>query len=242
MGNYKFLRFLRFDRRCNIKHSWPHCVPSFYWCKISFIGSLCFLQLLSCLHHYLLQLLLLPIYSSFVPWFFLLENLFFFCDSSPCTKININDIHICSDCLDISYGFPFRVWCILPLKHFLHLCKLRIVCHLMSIQTIDAASIWTILLTFLRLISSFCYYYNGLLLLLDFTHLHIVVVSPIVCTMFISLSWFCLWFYHVVDLDICGIESAFWASIGVIPFSHNRTSSLCICNVVCFILVVTILK
>ncbi len=118
LWNYTFLRFLRFYRRCSIKHSWPHCVPSFYWCRRSLIGSLCFPQLLNCLHHCLLQLLFLPIYNSFVlPWFYFLENLFFY-DSTPCSNINIDDIHIYSDCLHLSYGFPFQVWCIFPLKQF----------------------------------------------------------------------------------------------------------------------------
>lgn len=141
-----------------------------------------------CFHHYLVQLLLLPIYSNFVlPWFYFLKHLFFY-DSTPCSNINIDDIHICSDYLDLIYGFPLQVWCIFPLKHFLHLCKFRTVRHLMSIQTIDVASVWTIVLAFLRLIGSFCWYYNGLLLLLDSTHFHIVVVSPTICTIFTSLS------------------------------------------------------
>jgi hypothetical protein len=49
-------------------------------------------------------------------------------------------------------------------------------------------------------------------------------------------------FVVVVDLKIYGTNSAFWASTGVIPSSHKKTTSLCNYNTVCFIHVVAIFK
>jgi len=134
LGNCRFLKFMRFYRRCNIKHSQPHCVPSLYWwCRRSFINSLCFLQLLNCLYHYLLRFMLLfLIYNIFIlPWFFLLEYLLF-CDFAYCNNIHIYYIHIYSDCLNLDYRFPLWAWCIFPLEHFWHLYKLGTICHFIT--------------------------------------------------------------------------------------------------------------
>jgi hypothetical protein len=49
-------------------------------------------------------------------------------------------------------------------------------------------------------------------------------------------------FIVAVDLEIYGTNSAFWASTCVIPSSYSKITSLCNCNMVCFILVVAIFK
>ncbi len=79
------------------------------------------------------------------------------------------------------------------------------------------------------------------------------VVATMVCSLFflhVSTLWFvipqfvqCLSVFPVLlcvfagatCLILCGIDSAFLASIIVIPFSHNITASLCCCSVDRFI-------
>jgi hypothetical protein len=123
----------------------------------------------------------------------------------------------------------------------LHLCKIWIVYHLMSIQTIDMTCIRSILLNILIMINSLCHFYRWLFLF-HFVHVYIVIILTTICVVFASLSYFHLWFQWVIVLLIYGIDSAFWASIIVILFSHNIFFSLCNCNVFHFILIVVNLR
>jgi hypothetical protein len=78
-------------------------------------------------------------------------------------------------------------------KHLLHLKKLWTIYHFMLIQTTDVACIWRYLLWFLIWLCCLCGCHHGLFFLL-FACLRIVIYHPIVCAMFINLSYITLCF------------------------------------------------
>jgi len=96
-------------------------VPSLHGCGWPFWLGLCVLNLLNCLHHWLLQpFFLLPINCIFCfPWLSILEHLFFNYFTS-CCNINIHHIHIWSNSLCHSNNwtsatitdFPWNIFCI----------------------------------------------------------------------------------------------------------------------------------
>ncbi len=111
----------------------------------------------------------------------------------------------------------------------MHLYKFGIVCHLVPIQTTNVASIWTILLTLLSLISSLCCCYKGFLFIFWFdTSPHCGCLFHSLCNVcqpFLVPSVFSLLLQY---LKICGTNSALWASIGVIFSSHKKVPTYAI--------------
>ncbi len=76
----------------------------------------------------------------YFPWFFILKHMFLCCITS-CYNINIQHIHICSDCLCLGNRLKLYYYHRFPMKRLLHLNKLWTVCHFMSIQTTNVTSI-----------------------------------------------------------------------------------------------------
>ncbi len=125
-------------------------------------------------------------------WLFILEHLFsnYF---NSCGNINIHHIHIHNDCLYFNNRLNLSYYHRFPMKHFLHLCKLWTIYHIISIQTIDVTCIWRCLLCFLTWLCGLCGCHRGLLFLLS-TWLHIVICHPTICAMFINLPYITLCF------------------------------------------------
>ncbi len=137
-----FLTFLCVHNS-NIWHTWLGCVPSLHGCGWPLCLGLCFLNLLNCLHHWLLQLFFfLPVNNIFCfSWLSILEHLLFSYFTS-CGNINIHHIHIHNDSLCFNNKLNLYYCHRFPMKHFLHLNKLLTIYHFMSIQTIDVTCIW----------------------------------------------------------------------------------------------------
>ncbi len=190
---HHFLRFLCIHKN-SIWHIWLGCVPSLHGCGWLFDLGLCFLNLLNCLHHRLLQPLffLLIINTLCFSWLYILKHMFF-SYFNFCSNINIHNIHICNhylgpnNRLNLCYCHKF------PMKHFLHLNKLWIIYHFMSIQTTDVTCIWRCLLCFFTWLCCFCGYHHGLLFLL-LACLHIVICKPTICAIFVNLPYIILCF------------------------------------------------
>ncbi len=148
MWIHYLLIFLCFHRK-SIWHTQLGCVPSFHGYGWPFCLGLCFLNLLNCFHHWLLQFFFFFLVSStlYFLWLFILEHMFFNC-LTYCYNINIHHIHICSDCLYFNNRLNFCYYYRFPVKH-LHLSKLWTIYHFMSIQTTNVVCIWRCLLWFL---------------------------------------------------------------------------------------------
>jgi hypothetical protein len=128
--------------------------------------------------------------------------MFFNCLTS-CCNINIHHIHICSDCLCLNNRLNFCYCHRFPMKHLLHLSKLWIVYHFMSIQTTDVAYLWRFFLWFLIWLCYLCGCHYGLFLLL-FSCLHIVINHSTICVILINLSCIILGFCY------CYLFSILW--------------------------------
>jgi hypothetical protein len=126
------------------------------------------------------------------------------------------------------------------MKHLLHLNKLWIICHFMSIQTIDVACIWRCLMWFLIWLCCLYGCHCGLFFLL-FAFLHIVIHHPTICVIFVSLPyitmcfhWYCLfgtvWYWKCIPCS------------AIVMLSHNIAASLCCCSVDHFISIITIMR
>jgi hypothetical protein len=122
-----------------------------------------------------------------------------------CCNINIHHIHICHNYLCVNNKLNFYYYHRFPMKHFMHLSKLWIIYHFMSIQTTYVAYIWKCLLWFLIML--WCLYgcHYGLLLFLS-SWLHIIINHSIICAILVSLPcitlcfWWCclfctLWYW-----------------------------------------------
>jgi hypothetical protein len=97
----------------------------------------------------------------------------FFNYLTSCCNINIHHIHVCSDFLCLNNRLNLYYCHKFPMKHLLHLSKLWIVYHFMSIQTTNVACIRRCLLWFLTLLGCLCNYHCHVFLL--FACLHIVI-------------------------------------------------------------------
>jgi hypothetical protein len=97
-------------------------------------------------------------------------------------------IHISNNCLCFNNRLNLYYYHKFPMKHLLHLNKLRTICHFMSIQTIDVACMWRCLLWFLTSLCCLCGYHYGLLFLL-FASFHIVICHPTLCVIFVNLPY-----------------------------------------------------
>ncbi len=186
--------------RNNIWHTQLGCVPSFHGCGRPFCLGLCFLNLLNCLHHWLLQLFFILLISSTLcfPWFSIFEHLFFGCLTS-CCNINIHHIHIYSDCFYFSNRLNFCYCHRFPMKHFLHLSKLWTVCHFVSFYTRKVAYTWRFLLWFLTLWCCLFGYHYGLFL---FACFHIVIIHSIIRLHLVNLLCIilCFWWYYLFNI------------------------------------------
>jgi hypothetical protein len=85
-----------------------------------------------------------------------------------------------------------------PMKHLLHLSKLWVICHFMSIQTINVACIWRCLLWFLTWLCGLCSCHRGMFFLFS-ACFHIIIHHPTICAIFVSFpciilcfQWCCL--------------------------------------------------
>ncbi len=114
-----FLRFMC-GHRSSIWHTWPGCVPSFHGCGWPLCLGLCFLNLLNCLHHWLLQPLFFFLINNIfcISWLSILEHMFFSYFTS-CGNINIHHIHICNDYMCLNNKLNLYYYHIFPMKHFL---------------------------------------------------------------------------------------------------------------------------
>jgi hypothetical protein len=86
-----------------------------------------------------------------------------------------------------------------PMKHLMHLSKLWIICHFMSIQTINVTCIWRCLLWFSTWL---CYLYgchHGMFFLL-FAHLHIMICHTKICAILVNLPCIILCFLLVLPI------------------------------------------
>ncbi len=136
--------------RNSISHTQPSCVPSLHGCGWPFCIGLCFLNLLNCLHHWLLQPLFFFLVNNIFcfSWFFILEHMFFNYFTYH-GNINIHHIHIHNECLCLNNKLNLYYYHKFPMKHFMHLNKLWTICHFMSIQTTNVTCIWKCILCFL---------------------------------------------------------------------------------------------
>ncbi len=156
--------------------------------------GLCFLNLLNCLRHRLLQPFFFFLVSNTFcfSWLSILEHLFLNYFTS-CGNINIHHIHIQNACLCFSNRLNLYYSDIFPMEHFLHLSKLWTIYHFMSIQTTNVTCIWRCILYFLTWLCCLCGCHHGLLFFL-FACLHIVICLPTICVMFINLPCITLCF------------------------------------------------
>ncbi len=210
------------------------------WMAVLF--GMCFLNLLNFLHHWLLwPFFFLPINNIFCfSWLSIFEHLFFSYFIS-CGKINIHHIHICNDYLCLSNMLNLYYCQKFPMKHLLHLNKLWIICHFMSIQTTNVVCIWRCLLLFLlgcatSMVATVVYYF----LLLHVSMLWYVIPQFVQCLL-VFLVLLCV-FVGATCFILYGAQSELLASVVVMPSSHNIATSLCYCNVDYFILVVIIMR
>jgi hypothetical protein len=124
-----------------------------------------------------------------------------------------------------------------PMKHLLHLSKLWIVCHFMSIQTRYVACIWRCFKWFLIMLCC--------IVVCSFFFLRVsmlwLIIPQFVQYLLVFLVLPCV-FGATTCLTFCGTKSAFFASAILIHSSHNIAASLCCCNVDCFIPIVVILR
>ncbi len=125
-------------------------------------------------------------FSHSIALFAFLGSLLFFSYYISCGNINIHHIHIYNDYLCLSNRLNLYYYHLFPMKHVLHLNKLVIICHFMSIQTIDVACIWRCLMWFFTWLCCLYGCHHGLFFLLS-TCFHIMIRHPTICAMFINL-------------------------------------------------------
>jgi hypothetical protein len=128
-----------------------------------------------------------------------------------------------------------------PMKHLLHLSKLWIVFHFMSIQPTNVACIWRCLLWFLTLLATSM----ATTLVYSFFFLHVstlwLFIPQFVQYLLVFLILLC-GFGDVTRLVLCGTKNVLFVSIIIIPSSHNNIASLCCCSLDRFIPKIAILK
>jgi hypothetical protein len=203
---------------------------------------LCFLNLLKCLHHWLLQAFLFLLVSNTLVFFWLsiLEHMFFSyfiscgtLTSTTFTFVVIVYVSAIGWTFATTTNFPWNIFYILtnfgqsvilcPFKQQMWHAYENVFC---GFWLGCAASV----------VATMIYFFFFLLV----CTLWFIIPQFVQCLL-VFLILFCV-FAHVACLVLCGIESAFLAFVLIMPFPHNIATSLCCYNDYHFILVVIIMK